>query len=64
LKTIKKNLPIILIEIHENEDKENILSLFKDLDYELFNLEVWPFKADYVAYHKDSKVKQIMKSAI
>lgn len=64
LKTIKKNLPIILIEIHENKDKENILSLFKELDYELINLNVDPFYADYVAYHKDSEIKQIIKSAI
>ncbi len=64
LKTIKENLPIILIEIHKNKDKENILSLFRELDYELINLNVDPWYADYVAYHKDSEIKQIIKSAI
>lgn len=58
LKTIKENLPIILIELHSEEhSKTSKMSkeLLGSLGYEVHSLGILPYNADYIAVHKSSR---------
>ena len=58
LKTIKENLPIILIELHSEEHSETSKmskELLQLLGYEIYSLGIPPYNADYIAVHKSSR---------
>ena len=64
METIANHLPIILIEIHENENKQSTVDKLLNLGYSIHNLGIGTWEADYICVHPESKHYQSVADII
>jgi FkbM family methyltransferase len=64
METISKHLPIILIEIHKNENQQSTIDKLLNLGYRVHNLGIKDWYADYICVHSESKHYQSIADII
>ena len=64
IRTIMTNLPIILIEIHKDENFDSTIDKLLNLGYRIHNPGIGTYKADYICIHPGSKYYQTVADII